>query len=450
MILYRFAANGDSRDIYRTRHYVTYLFFAASVFVFFLIGKKIFNNWKLGLLASLFLIISPRIFAHSFYNPKDIPFLSAYIIAIYTMLLFLEKNNIASAILHGLATGILCSIRIPGNIIIVITFIFWGFRLIVNKSDLKNWLKSASIFVLFLITALTVLVHSFPLLYTNPIHNYLTAFNIMKQYPWIGYNLYLGKDVRNQIPWHFTIVWYSLSFPLFYVLLFAIGSFFLLLRTIKNNLIEAIKTYRDIYLAAACGILPILAVVIFKSVLYGDSRQMYFCIPPLLLISVYGYSEIIKYIRLKYIYRLILAGMIICAGLAYPVYFIIRYHPYQYTYFNILAGLNGSDIRNYFMIDGWRLSNKQALEYILDSDPGNNIKVTQLYNNEYSGGGIATSKLILSESQRKRLTINHESPDYIIYKYSLTNKIVIPGKPVYSSKVGDFEYSTVYKSGPNN
>ena len=85
MLLYWYAPTGDTQTIYWRRHQLTFAFFAFSVFIFFLIGKKIFKDWKIGLLGSLFLIISPRIFAHSFYNPKDIPFLSAYIIAIYTL-----------------------------------------------------------------------------------------------------------------------------------------------------------------------------------------------------------------------------------------------------------------------------------------------------------------------------------------------------------------------------
>ena len=90
MLLYWYAHTGDSQTIYWARHQLTFVFFAFSVFIFFLIGKKIFKDWKLGLLGSLFLIISPRIFAHSFYNPKDIPCLSAYILAILIFYLFVK------------------------------------------------------------------------------------------------------------------------------------------------------------------------------------------------------------------------------------------------------------------------------------------------------------------------------------------------------------------------
>ena len=140
MVLYRLAPTGDSQTIYEHRHLISFLFFAGAVFVFFLIGKKIFKNWLIALLGCLFLVVSPRIFGNAFYNPKDIPFLSAYIVAIYTMLLFLEKKNIFTAVLHGIATAVACSIRTPGAIIIPITFAFYFFDLFLAKKSWKDYL----------------------------------------------------------------------------------------------------------------------------------------------------------------------------------------------------------------------------------------------------------------------------------------------------------------------
>jgi len=64
----------NSRAIFFMRHFVTFISFYIGVFVFYLLCKNRFNSWKIGLLGSVFLILSPRIFADSFYNSKDIPF----------------------------------------------------------------------------------------------------------------------------------------------------------------------------------------------------------------------------------------------------------------------------------------------------------------------------------------------------------------------------------------
>jgi len=71
----------DSRDIYLMRHLFTFLLFYTGVIFFYLLCTDIFRNWKTGILGCLFLILSPRIFAHSFYNSKDIPFLVLFVIS---------------------------------------------------------------------------------------------------------------------------------------------------------------------------------------------------------------------------------------------------------------------------------------------------------------------------------------------------------------------------------
>ena len=73
------------RRTYLIRHFFIFLLFFAGIFFFYRLCGYVFRDWKIGLLGSLFLILSPRIFAHSFYNSKDIAFLSVFIISIYTL-----------------------------------------------------------------------------------------------------------------------------------------------------------------------------------------------------------------------------------------------------------------------------------------------------------------------------------------------------------------------------
>ena len=48
----------------------------------------------MAFIGTTFLLLSPRIFADSFYNNKDIIFLSFFIINIYTAINFFEKQKI--------------------------------------------------------------------------------------------------------------------------------------------------------------------------------------------------------------------------------------------------------------------------------------------------------------------------------------------------------------------
>ena len=72
----------DTREYYLLRHFFNYLIFFVSIYFFFLIGKKRYDSYLIGLLGSIFLILSPRIFADSFYNNKDLVFMSFFIISL--------------------------------------------------------------------------------------------------------------------------------------------------------------------------------------------------------------------------------------------------------------------------------------------------------------------------------------------------------------------------------
>ena len=86
-----FHLTANSNSVYFMRHLVNFLLFYLGVIFFYRLTQDRFKNWKISLLGCLFLILSPRIFAHSFYNSKDIPFLAMFIISIYTLIKYLDK-----------------------------------------------------------------------------------------------------------------------------------------------------------------------------------------------------------------------------------------------------------------------------------------------------------------------------------------------------------------------
>ena len=65
----------DERDIYFFRHYVNFLVFLLGVYAVYCLSERRFQSWKIALLTAAFLILTPRIFAESFYNSKDLIFL---------------------------------------------------------------------------------------------------------------------------------------------------------------------------------------------------------------------------------------------------------------------------------------------------------------------------------------------------------------------------------------
>src|SRR3989338_1187157 len=105
------------RELFFMRHLMTFFVFYLGLIFFYKLCVYFFKNWKIALLGCIFLVVSPRIFADSFYNSKDIPSLAIFIISIYTLVNFLNKKTTRSALWHALISAALIDIRISGIII---------------------------------------------------------------------------------------------------------------------------------------------------------------------------------------------------------------------------------------------------------------------------------------------------------------------------------------------
>ena len=84
--------NQEKRHMWQTRHLMLFSFvFLALIFLFFLLKRR----WAIrvyGILGTFLLWISPRFFAESFYNIKDVGFLAAFIIGLFFLSSCFSRN----------------------------------------------------------------------------------------------------------------------------------------------------------------------------------------------------------------------------------------------------------------------------------------------------------------------------------------------------------------------
>src|SRR5581483_7448949 len=83
---------GD-RNIFLARHLATHIFFLLGVFCGYVLALRIFRSQFIACLAFIMLAFHPRIYAHSFFNTKDIPFLAALLIVMMVSQAAFEKNR---------------------------------------------------------------------------------------------------------------------------------------------------------------------------------------------------------------------------------------------------------------------------------------------------------------------------------------------------------------------
>ena len=264
----------DLRSIYFMRHLVMFLVFALGVFFFYLVCQERFGDWKIGLCGSSLLVLSPRIFADAFYNSKDLPFLAVFIISIYTLLKFLEQKTWERASLHAVACAILITTRIMGILVPCLTVLFIIGEMLFRPSTKAQFKKNLLLLGFYGVGLMGGTILFFPVLWEGPVHHFLQAFAEMKQYPWPGTVFYLGKNIAaTNLPWHYIPVWMLISTPILYICGFFVGIVVLVKNFSKDPLggCQHPKRQQDL-IFVLWGFLPMLAVIVLKSVLYDAWR----------------------------------------------------------------------------------------------------------------------------------------------------------------------------------
>ena len=104
----------DSRAVYLSRHLLTHLFFLTGGFFCWLLAFRLFRDRRLALFALLLFLLQPRLYAHSFFNTKDIPFLVMFMIALYLTQRAFRRDTAGAFALCGLGVGVLVNLRIMG------------------------------------------------------------------------------------------------------------------------------------------------------------------------------------------------------------------------------------------------------------------------------------------------------------------------------------------------
>jgi len=444
-----FKLTGNLKNVYLMRHLAIFLLFYAGVFFFYRLCIYRFKDRKMGLIGSLFLVLSPRIFADSFYNSRDIPFLSLFIISVYTLILYLENKTFARALLHGLTSAFLINIRPIGVIMLFFTMVFVMLDLFMPKPLKQDNRRGFSSFLIYMCASGFFTVLFWPLLWGYPVHNFMILskrfMHFFSERP-MFYILYLGNYIKtSELPWHYIPVWMAITTPISYLVLFIIGC----VSSVKLLFNEPSRFYfaqRCDFVFIFWFFLPLIYVGVFKQPLYDGWRHLFFIYPAFLMIALMGLKDVFVFAGTVYqgfgckTVTAVLAIFIVL-NLINVARFMVRYHPYQNVYFNILAGKNMADVKNKFELDYWGLSYRKALEYILKNDADEAVKV---YVNNLPG---VFNSYMLNPSDRKRL-VYVKSPDearYFLSEYRWHNGDYPYKDEFYSIKISGAKIMVAYK-----
>lgn len=399
----------ESHKVFMMRHLVTHLFFlTGAYFAYWLIYRMTSKVW-LAILGVLLLVFQPVLFAHSFFNTKDIPFMAWHLVCYFLIFESLKSYKTSIVVLTGIALGYLINLRIMGILLWVIFIGMMVVDILFHRKDrakINRGLISIALVVFFTLFTLYV---SWPYLYANPLENFAQAFENMSKFRWHGDVLYMSEMISaKNLPWHYVLVWFAISTPLIYTILGISGIAIIVIQFLGNPVQTLQNNLRRNYLIYAASIVaPLFAVIIFKSVLYDGWRHMFFVYAPFSLLAVYSCS-LINLKAVKWTLFLVL-------GLTFGsvATFMISQHPYQHIYFSkLLTSSEPEALRKQFDLDYWGTAYYEGIKTILCEDKRSKVRL-QFANSS----GKFTVKLRLPEAMRDRIVITDENPDYFLTEY---------------------------------
>ncbi len=397
----------DVRDRLLLRHLCIHLIFCAGVGFFFLLLRRLLGGWRPALLGAALLVLSPRVFAHSFNNSMDIPFLATFVASMFTMLRLLERPTLLNGLAHGLACGVLIATRIAGIIAPAITLGFLVVELCAGGPARRAPVKAAaSAGACLLVTAL-VTVAAWPVLWSDPWRQLVTAFEISANDPWHMWEMYMGQRVKgSEVPWHFSAVWMLITTPPLYSLLVPAGLWAMASR--RGGSVRAFYLQnRGLLVCLVCFLAPLAAVALFGSTLFNGWRHLYFVYPGFLALAVAGLVHLWRRCeaagpRWSRVLRGALAGAV-ALSMAVTGAFMVRSHPHQIAYFNVLVG-GFSGARQRFQVGYWGAEYKEALEYLVRNVEGDRGSYTvYLSDNPTTLLPLMFNARILPPRQRHRV-----------------------------------------------
>ena len=353
---------------YESKHCMIALTGALLFILIGLITYQLTNSWLAAILALLFACLSPRLVGHSFDNPKDIPFATAFAFGLYQIILLLQENlkiKWSRALLLILSFMIVIDIRVGGIMLMfymmLFAFLFVCYEVFVNGVSLKKYIVPLIVLIGISIAGYLGASLFWPFAAKNPVMNPLASLRIFSQFSQFNsMELFEGQRINNDaIPWYFVSKWFYISFPIFVVTGFIL---FLILCWwhMRDNFTRVLSRG----LIALSVFLPLVLVIIQKSNLYDDARHLYFVLPSLIALCAVGWYWLFEQLPRTYMWP----AVIICGLTMFePLAFMVRNHPHEVIYFSPLIGGEKGAFKKYEM-DYWGFSLKSAINWLDRTD----------------------------------------------------------------------------------
>lgn len=364
----------DYQAIFTMRHLVCHFLFILGGLAVYMTLSGLFGKRRYGLLGMLFYFTFPTIYGHSFFNSKDIPFLSILAITLYTYWRLIAQRNWLWFVAAGAMTGLLVNSRIIG----VIAFPSLGLALLAGvlmMPERFRWKALLPRYIVLCVTAALSLYITWPMLWEHPIASFTEILTKSSNYSLVGSeNLLQGSWYNaNKLPASYLPLWMLVTVPVVVQLFFVAG----LVAAIRNRMKRTESAQQAdegvfFVLALLLFVFPMTMEIVLRSPIFDGWRHMSFMYLPVMLIAVFG-------VRVLLLQNSRMISIALVALLAYHSFstfaFMLKHPVLQHLYFNEYVSRKPEHIRKNYDFDYWGSSYRGCLEFILNDSKADTVRI---------------------------------------------------------------------------
>ena len=365
----------DRRDIYLSRYLLGNLFFLGGGVFCYLLVYRLFTSRALALVAMVLFLLHPRIYAHSFLNSKDVPFLAMFMVSLYLVHRAFRRDTLAAFLLCGVGVGLLINLRIMGILLLaaVLAMRALDFLTANHAEERRRILLTGGAFAL---SAILTFHASLPVLWPDPFGRFTEMVQVFGAHPRETFNLFRGQWFYSADgpPFDYIPVWVGVTTPPATLLLALIGAVTLAWRGARRPRdIPRNGSFRfGIILLLVLPIVTVAAIVILENPIFNGWRQLFFLYAPLPLLAAFGLQRLISPFRGRWTR----AGAYVLTGAAMAVTIVsmARLHPFEVFHFTLLTDRTTQEqLLSQYNLRRWKLPDLGVFGDILDKHPSGDI-----------------------------------------------------------------------------
>ena len=404
----------DKRAVFGFNHAATFVFCWFGVWCLYGLVRDVTRRRRLGLLLAAVWATTPRFFAENCYNLKDAVFAAAFAVALWAAWRwFARPKSIVIAFVAGAAAGFATDIRPTGIILAASVLVWFSLVRVLRVRGVQQPLPSIVSGCMYVLGFGGVVYLCCPYLWASPFVHFAEALQGLSRFrlermpdafPFAGNFIH-----SNEVPPYYLPVWMAITLPPVYLLALLAAVWLLFWQFLTKRWVMLYESrHRFGLLCVGLAVAPMLAAAVLHSPLYNGWRHFYFVYPALLAaVGVVLSGGILAKFWQKVSVWVLVLGVLVNSV---QVFWL---HPYEYTYFNVLAGVHPE---RRFEGDYWSVSYRSALLRLsaVTADVPKGSPPLRLY----FWGGSYYNLSYLAPSVRSRFTTVGDTSlaDYILYK----------------------------------